>query len=100
MSEFEGQVPSFQRKLEIFDKKSNANKFWRIYVYGDYMVRHWGRHDTKGQQSTHKFSGSWWAESEAQDAADKKIRKGYKKEAGVLERMVRSFDDEDLETEQ
>lgn len=91
LSDFEGQEPSFTKSYEIFDPKKNANKFWRIYVFGPYVVRHHGRHGSKGLFTVHKAYSDWAARSEAQDIAQKKYDKGYRPEASVLDRFAREF---------
>jgi predicted DNA-binding WGR domain protein len=90
-ADFEGLDPNYERRLEIFDRKKNHNKFWRIWVYGQYVVRHWGRHGTKGQHSVHRAWNEWGAKSAAQDLYYKKSDKGYRPEVGVLDRIVREI---------
>lgn len=86
---FEDQEPSFEEKLEIFDPKVNANKFWHIRVFGCFVVRHWGRHGSKGQFKVEKGSSDYDAQRQAEKLADKKRDKGYEDEASVLERVAR-----------
>lgn len=87
--EFSGEEPSLQAKLEIFDRAKNHNKFWHVAVYGVHVVRHWGRHGTKGQWSVHRVYGEWAAKAAAEDLIREKRRKGYKPEVGVLDRFTR-----------
>jgi len=82
---------SFTRTYEIFDPKTNANKFWRIYVFGAHVVRHHGRHGSKGLFTVHRAYAGWQAESNAAELANKKWSKGYRKEASVLDRFAREF---------
>ena len=91
-SEFEDQEPSFETRLEIFDPKRNHNKFWHIFVYGNHVVRHWGRHGSKGQWSVHRAWNDWGARNAAEDLVDQKERKGYRPEANILDRFARELD--------
>lgn len=91
-SDFEDQKPDYEKRLEIFDRKSNTNKFWRIWVYGCFVVRHWGRHGTKGQWGVWWASSSYYATEVAVDLFISKNRKGYRPEASVLDRIVREID--------
>ena len=91
LADFEGQEPSFERAYEVWDPKKNANKFWRIFVYGDYVVRHHGRHGSKGLVTVHKAYANWQAEGNAAKLADKKYSKGYRDEAPILDRFAREF---------
>jgi len=89
-SEFDSLTPELEIKLEFYDRRKNHNKFWHIRVYDRYIVRHWGRHGSKGQKSVHS---TWTASSSravAEDLAYEKKGKGYvKDETTVLDRMVR-----------
>jgi predicted DNA-binding WGR domain protein len=96
LSDFEDE-PTEKYFLEIFDKKINANKFWRLYIFGSFVLRHWGRHGSTGQQMTEYCYGEWYAYEYAQKLLEKKRKKGYKEEADVMTRMVRDFNDEDFE---
>ena len=89
--DFEGQEPSFEAHLEIFDKRKNHNKFWHITVYGNHVVRHWGRHGTKGQWSVHRTWNEWGSKSAAEDLVQQKRLKGYKREANILDRFAREI---------
>lgn len=91
LADFEGQEPSYSEKYEVFDPKTNTNKFWRIYVFGEFIVRHHGRHGGKGLFTVHQSYSTWQARSEAQDFAQKKYNKGYRDEASVLDRFAREF---------
>lgn len=94
LADFVDQQPVFKAELEIFDPKANHNKFWRIYVYPAdpghfYVARHWGRNGTKGQQMVEYFYGRYEAQRSAEDLANEKIGKGYRKEASPLDKIVR-----------
>lgn len=91
MSDFEGQEPSLSLDLEYYDKAENHNKFWRIRVYGPIVIRHWGRHGTKGQQMAENYTWDREARSAARDLANEKRSKGYTAEASVLDRFAREF---------
>lgn len=91
LADFDGQTASFTKTYEIFDPKKNANKFWRIYVFGAYVVRHHGRHGSKGLFTVHKAYANWQAEGNAAELAQKKYSKGYRPEASVLDRFAREF---------
>lgn len=91
MADFDGQEPSYQAKLEFFDKTANHNKFWRVSVYGHVVVRHWGRHGTKGQQMAENKSWDREAISYARDLTSEKRSKGYEDEKSVLDRFVREI---------
>jgi len=91
LADFEGQSSTFTRTYEVFDPKTNANKFWRVYVFGAYVVRHHGRHGSKGLFTVHKGYGNWEAERYAAKIANKKWGDGYRKEASVLDRFAREF---------
>jgi len=90
-AEFEGQEPEFEARLEIFDRKRNTNKFWRIWVYGQYVVRHHGRHGTKGLWNVHRAWNEWGSREAAQDLYYKKRNKGYEPEKSVLDRIAREI---------
>ena len=89
LADFEGQEPSYSEKYEIFDPKKNANKFWHIYVFGNHIVRHHGRHGSKGLFTVHECYYGSSARNAARDFADKKYNKGYRDEASFLDRFVR-----------
>ncbi len=89
LADFEGQEPSYSEKYEIFDPKKNANKFWHIYVFGNHIVRHHGRHGSKGLFTVHRAYSDWSARDEAEDVAQKKWNKGYRKEVNFLDRFAR-----------
>lgn len=90
-ADFENEDSEFEKRLEVFDKKANTNKFWRIWVYGRYVVRHWGRHGTKGQWAVHQALSPFQAREHAWDLYDKKYNKGYRKEAELLDRIAREI---------
>lgn len=89
LSDFEGQEPSVSFDLEYFDKSENVNKFWRIRVFGCVVVRHWGRHGTKGQQMAEHYGWEREARSAARHLASEKQAKGYTAEVSVLDRFAR-----------
>jgi predicted DNA-binding WGR domain protein len=91
LADFEGQEPSFSEKYEIFDPKKNANKFWHIYAFGQFIVRHHGRHGSKGLFTVHKTHSDWSARHEAREIAQKKYDKGYRDEANFLDRFAREI---------
>jgi len=94
LSKFEGQEPDYQERLDFFDREANKNKFWSIRVYGKYIVRHWGRHGSKGQTAVHQHrcGESWAAREQAYLLYRQKINKGYiKDETTVLDRIVREI---------
>lgn len=91
MSDFEGQEASYSVDLEYHDPNENHNKFWRIRVYDRFVVRHWGRHGTKGQQMCEDRGWDREARSAARDLANKKRSEGYKEEASVLDRFAREI---------
>jgi len=89
-SEFDGMEPDYEKRLEVFDRKTNTNKFWRVWVYGEFVVRHWGRHGTKGQKAVHSAWNEWGAKTAALFLVDQRIwNKNYKDEAGILDRFAR-----------
>jgi len=88
---FSDQEPSFEVRLEIFDKWKNHNKFWHLVVHDNFVVRHWGRHGSKGQWSVHRAWNSWGAKTAAEDLVQQKRRKGYKPQANVLDRFAREI---------
>lgn len=90
--DFADQEPSLSESLEIFDKKANTNKFWRVRVYGRFLIREWGRHGTKGQNKVEDHFHQWDAEDAARKLIASKRKKGYVAEAGVLEKFVREVD--------
>lgn len=82
--------PKFERKLEFYDPRKNHNKFWHIKVIDRYVVRHWGRHGSKGQRSVHRAWNSWGAEEAARDLVSQKRGKGYVDDnTTVLDRFAR-----------
>lgn len=91
MADFEGQEPSLTADLEIHDKSENHNKFWHIRVYGTIVVRHWGRHGTKGQQMAEDHYDTYSARLAARNLLNEKRAKGYTAEASVLDRFARDF---------
>lgn len=90
-SEFEGLQPDHSARLELFDKRKNHNKFWHIFVYDRFVVRHWGRHGSKGQWSVHEAWNRWGAREAGLDLIRQKAAKGYKVEVGVLDRFAREI---------
>ena len=90
-ADFDGQEPSYHEKLELYDPSNNNNKFWHVYVYGDYVVRHYGRHGSlKGQTVVHQAYSDWDARAEADKLYWKKKDKGYvKDETTILDRLAR-----------
>jgi predicted DNA-binding WGR domain protein len=89
-ADFEGQEPSYEEKLEFYDTRKNHNKFWHIRVYGQFVVRHWGRHGSKGQTSVHRAYSEWNARQEADKLYWKKKDKGYvKDQTTVLDHIAR-----------
>ena len=92
-SEFDGQEPDLEKKLDFFDRASNKNKFWHIRVYGKCIVRHWGRHGSKGQKAVHVAYSSYQAIDEAWKLYYTKEDKGYvKDETTILDRLVREVE--------
>jgi predicted DNA-binding WGR domain protein len=90
LADFDGQEPSYHEKLEFYDPKQNHNKFWHIWVYDSYVVRHFGRHGTKGQTQVHRAYSAWDARQEADKLYWQKKDKGYvKDQTTVLDRLVR-----------
>lgn len=89
LADFEGQTSSFTRTYEVWDPKKNTNKFWRIYVFGSYVVRHHGRHGSKGLFTVHKGYANFEAESKAAGLANKKWSDGYRLEVSFLDRFAR-----------
>ena len=93
IAEFGGIEPDYEAKLDFHDPRKNSNKFWHIRVYGNHIVRHWGRHGSKGQQSCHRTWSEWGAKSAAQDLEDQKRNKGYKTDnTTALDLIVRKID--------
>ena len=87
ISDFEGQEPDYEAKLEFYDTSKNHNKYWHIQVYGYYVVRRWGRHGSKGQTSVHHGYGSRY---EAESLVQKKRDKGYTNDrTTILDRLAR-----------
>ena len=95
LSKFEGQEPDYEERLDFFDREANKNKFWRIQVYGKHIIRHWGRHGSKGQTTVHYSphgGTSWAAKEHAYLLYRQKINKGYiKDETTILDHMVREI---------
>ncbi|MGE3483501.1 MAG: WGR domain-containing protein [Nitrospira sp.] len=91
-TDFEGQVPDYECKLEYYDPSNNNNKYWHIAVYDAYVVRKWGRHGSKGQSSVHQAWGTWAAKLGATQLADQKRSKGYVADTTTaLDHMVRKL---------
>jgi len=89
-SEFDGQEPDYDEKLEFYDSRRNHNKFWHIRVYGRFVVRHFGRHGTKGQTQVHRAYSSWNAREQADKLYWQKKDKGYvKDQTTILDRLAR-----------
>lgn len=92
-SEFDGLEADYDERLDLFDRTANKNKFWHIRVYGQFVVRHWGRHGSKGQFAVHQAYSVWNAKEEADKLYWQKKDKGYVKDTTtVLDRMVREID--------
>lgn len=92
-SDFDGQEPDYDERLDFFDRASNKNKFWHIKVFGKFIVRNYGRHGSKGQTVVHSTYDGWIARQEAYRLYWQKKDKGYvKDETTVLDRMVREID--------
>jgi predicted DNA-binding WGR domain protein len=89
--DFADLTPDYEKRSEVFDRRSNTNKFWRIWVYGCYVVRHHGRHGTKGLWTIHKVWNEWGAQNAAEDLYYKKYNKGYRPEVSVLDRIAREI---------
>ena len=90
LADFDGQDPDYAEKLELHDPGENKNKFWHVWVYGDYVVRHFGRHGTNGRLVVHQADSSWDAREEADKLYWKKKDKGYvKDETTILDRLAR-----------
>lgn len=92
-SDFAGQEPDFDERLDYYDPKNNHNKFWHIQVYGRYVVRRWGRHGSKGQSSVHSAPSCYHARDEANKLYWQKRDKGYvKDQTTVLDHIARKLD--------
>lgn len=91
LSDFDGQEPTFQVDLEYVAPGENANKFWRIRVFGRYVVRNWGRLGTKGQQMCEDYGWDREAKSAARDLGNKKRSEGYQDQVSVLDRFAREI---------
>jgi len=92
-SDFDGQEPEYDERLDFFDRSSNKNKFWHIRVFGEFVVRNYGRHGTNGQTVVHQAYDGWYARHEADKLYWKKKDKGYVKDTTtILDRMVREID--------
>lgn len=87
LKDFSSQEPSFNRNYEYYE--GTSNKFWRIYVFGSYVVRHHGRHGSKGLFTVHKGYANFEAESKAAGLANKKWSDGYRLEVSFLDRFAR-----------
>jgi predicted DNA-binding WGR domain protein len=92
LADFEGQDPAYKADLEYHDPSENHNKFWHVRVYGRFVVRHWGRHGTKGQQMCEDCGWDREAVSAARDMANKKRSEGYTEEVSVLDRFAREIE--------
>jgi len=88
-SEFEGQVADYEERLEFYG--GGSNKYWHIFVYGRYVVRHYGRHGGRGQWTVHSAYSEWSAKDQAADLYWQKRNKGYTAEASVLDRFAREI---------
>lgn len=92
-SDFDGLKPDYDERLDFFDRTSNKNKFWHIKVFGEFVVRTYGRHGSKGQTVVHTAYDGYYAWQEADKLYWKKKDKGYvKDETTVLDRLVREID--------
>lgn len=90
--DFDGQEPEHEARLEMYCPKKNHNKFWQIQVYGNYVVRRWGRHGAKGQSSVHSAWNSWGAEEAFWELRRQKRNKGYVDDkTTVLDHMAREI---------
>lgn len=56
-------------------------KFWTVSVNGKTLTTEWGRIGTKGQSKSVAFESENKAKAEAEKAAAKKVKKGYRKVA-------------------
>lgn len=89
LEDFDGQEPSYAVDLDYYDKEENRNKFWRVRVFGRFVVRQWGRHGTKGQQMCEDHHYDFAAKAVARNLEMEKRNKGYRPEASVLDRFAR-----------
>ena len=95
LADFAELQPIRKIQLEIFDPTANHNKFWRCYVYLDvasmehYVVRHWGRNGSNGQQMVEGFHSKYTAMDSYDRLVNEKERKGYRPEASPLDKIVR-----------
>jgi predicted DNA-binding WGR domain protein len=95
LADFAELQPIQKVTLEIFDPKANHNKFWRCYLYLEvasstyYVVRHWGRNGSKGQEMAESFYSNYSARDSYDKLVNEKERKGYKPEASPLDKIVR-----------
>ena len=96
LADFSELTPIIKHELEIFDKEANHNKFWHCYVYSEpgaamshYVVRHWGRNGSKGQQMAECFYGKYDAIDASTKLYREKLNKGYRPEASPLDKIVR-----------
>jgi predicted DNA-binding WGR domain protein len=93
LSRFDGLEPSYDERLDFFDKTQNKNKFWHIRVFGEFIVRNYGRHGTNGQTVVHQAYSTWDAKEEADKLYWKKKDKGYVKDTTtILDRLVREVE--------
>jgi len=97
LADFVDQEPIKKMLLEVFDRAANIKKFYHVYVFDNFVLRHWWRHNTNGRQMTENCYRKRDALSYAKRIINKKRDKGYKDEADMMTRMVRDFDDEDFE---
>lgn len=92
-SDFDGQEPDYDERLDFYDPKRNHNKFWHVRVFGRYIVRQWGRQGTNGQGAVHLAYSSWDAREEADKLYWQKKDKGYVKDTTtVLDHIARKVD--------
>lgn len=90
ITEFDGQDPSYDERLDYYAPSNNNNKFWHIRVFGRYVVRQFGRHGTKGQVQVHEAYSSWDAREQADKLYWQKKDKGYtKNQTTVLDQLTR-----------
>lgn len=95
LEDFSELQPLQKVQLEIHDPANGHSKFWRCYLYLEaasnayYVVRHWGRNGTKGQQMVERFYAKYTAQTSYAKLVDEKERKGYRPEASPLDKIVR-----------
>lgn len=93
LADFEGLEPDYEQKLEFYDTKKNHNKFWHIWVYGNLVVRNYGRHGSKGQTVVHETWSKGAAKNAARDLMWSKEEKGYKPDTTtILDHIARKID--------